>query len=571
MIEQSEEEIISMAPATTDSQEETEKNENSFGIDNFLLTALESPRDRLTILKLDQELEAFVKDTSRTRLNFPPTSSYQRLIIHRVAQYFKIDHVVLDAEGGKRAVCLFKTAESRVPILRFTDLIEQPEGPPARAVKIMRRGQSDQKKTTSVPSSKVTVVSSSSKEIKDKTLEQREEEYAKARARIFGNEESQDASSKQVNIDQTPTSQKQMPKKEEQKTTIRPPQNDSFEYNRNADSTNWNRLWTPSPTDNYYNYEYYDMTMFNYRASYPLDTNHYANYLAAPPPPTPTPTVPPTLTTGDQNPTYQPLYPPPPPSTYIPPTTLVPPTKKSPSNQPKKTNETRQNMSPPSTPYYPSRPPPIIYSYPNEDMWSFYAPNSSYNPIPYVPTNEPNLQTYYYDRRPPKSTQLFDPNAPMATKKTSRPFSSGVLEDMRQMQNFPRSPSHESFFQSPQGMANPGTTTKPKEIQQIEVSQGSIPKTTRNESSQVEVGRLEHILEIYDLTSEEQLVQIEQSGAIMKRLDSTTIVAIYKTANAANEALLKEYSGFSLRRWKAPLMVSNVPTTQMTNLSIQYE
>jgi hypothetical protein len=38
------------------------KEVDGFGIDNFLLTALENPRDRLTILKLDQELEAFVKD-----------------------------------------------------------------------------------------------------------------------------------------------------------------------------------------------------------------------------------------------------------------------------------------------------------------------------------------------------------------------------------------------------------------------------------------------------------------------------------------------------------------------------
>jgi len=64
-----------------------------------------------------------------------------------------------------------------------------------------------------------------------------------------------------------------------------------------------------------------------------------------------------------------------------------------------------------------------------------------------------------------------------------------------------------------------------------------------------------------------QLTEIEQSGAIIKHLDSGQIVAIFKNANAAKEALLREYSGFSLRRWKTSPNVT--PTTQMANLSIQ--
>jgi len=167
------------------------------------------------------------------------------------------------------------------------------------------------------------------------------------------------------------------------------------------------------------------MNMLNYRTTYPYDNNLYSNYPS----------------TTEQNGAFPQVYPP---TNYISPPLSQ--KKSSPTNQPK-TNEIRKNISPSSTPYYAPRssvPPPIIYSYPNEDLWSFYG-TPTYNPIPYIPT-EPNMQTYYYDydRRPPKSTELFDPNAP--EKKHPRPFSGSVLEDLKHMQNFPRSPSHDSFF-----------------------------------------------------------------------------------------------------------------------------
>ena len=35
---------------------------DDFEVDSFLLTALSNPRDRLTLLKLDTDLEKFIKD-----------------------------------------------------------------------------------------------------------------------------------------------------------------------------------------------------------------------------------------------------------------------------------------------------------------------------------------------------------------------------------------------------------------------------------------------------------------------------------------------------------------------------
>jgi len=193
-----------------------------------------------------------------------------------------------------------------------------------------------------------------------------------------------------------------------------------------------------------------------------------------------------------------------------------------------------------------------------------------------MPTTESNIQNYYdYDRRPPKSSELFDPNAPgtlNALEKKHRPYSGGILDEMRHLQNIPRSPSHDSFFQLNQltQVYNNHGPTKQKESPQPQVD--VLPKSIKDDTLGTEAIRLEHILEICDLSSEstDLFVEIEQSGAVIKRLDSGIAIAIYKTAIAAKEALSREYSGFCLRRWKAPVVTSIVPpTAQIANLSIQ--
>jgi len=117
-------------------------------IDRFLLTALSNQRDRITILKLEQVLEKFIRDGRRNRLEFPAMSSYQRLILHRVAQYFRLEHSVVELDALKRTIILNKTSESRIPVLRFFDLVEQETIEiQTKPVKIMKR---EDKKTFEV-------------------------------------------------------------------------------------------------------------------------------------------------------------------------------------------------------------------------------------------------------------------------------------------------------------------------------------------------------------------------------------------------------------------------------------
>eukprot|EP00249_Psilotum_nudum_P009417 c21921_g1_i1 orf=2-430(-) len=55
-------------------------------VDSFLKEALQNSRDRLTILRLEQEVERFMRNQKQQQLEFQPMpSSYLRLVAHRVA------------------------------------------------------------------------------------------------------------------------------------------------------------------------------------------------------------------------------------------------------------------------------------------------------------------------------------------------------------------------------------------------------------------------------------------------------------------------------------------------------
>ncbi|CAG8450738.1 5772_t:CDS:2 [Funneliformis caledonium] len=194
------------------------------GLDGFLLAALKNPKDRLFLLKLDREMERFIKEKNRTRLEFPPMNSYQRLIVHRVAQYFKLSHVV-DTSG--KAVVLYKSAETQIPILRFSDLLEQEEEKPEKSVKIMRRQQSHPQGQLRSGDSD----SNSEGERKLLTIEEREAAYQKARARIFKDLEQKNGENEQEDTDGSINSSPSV------KSSNIPTSND----NQNSDSSSSNK------------------------------------------------------------------------------------------------------------------------------------------------------------------------------------------------------------------------------------------------------------------------------------------------------------------------------------------
>lgn len=155
-------------------------------VDQFLREALQNPRERLSILRMEQDVEKFIQDPTRQQLEFQqlPTS-YLRLAAHRVAQhYFLQSMVLLDNSlpdgSGSRIIVRKTSTEYRLPRIRLADIpvtLPQEDG---GVVKVAIK-QRPQKHFPSGGGGN----SSSAKSNHAKSVEERKEEYNRARARIF--------------------------------------------------------------------------------------------------------------------------------------------------------------------------------------------------------------------------------------------------------------------------------------------------------------------------------------------------------------------------------------------------
>ncbi|KAK8388174.1 hypothetical protein O3P69_020210 [Scylla paramamosain] len=94
---------------------------DSSGVDlqQFIIQTLhKNQKDRMMLLKIEHELVSLVKDSKRTHHKFPPMSSYQRMLVHRCAAFFGLEHNV-DQAGT--AVIVNRTRNTRLPETRFRD------------------------------------------------------------------------------------------------------------------------------------------------------------------------------------------------------------------------------------------------------------------------------------------------------------------------------------------------------------------------------------------------------------------------------------------------------------------
>ena len=134
---------------------------------------------------MEQDVEKFICDPNQQQLEFQqlPTS-YLRLAAHRVAQHYSLQSMVLmdnslpDGSGSK--IIVRKTSECKPPLIRLADIPVKlsSEDDAVMKVAIKQRPQ----KQTQVLSS---VNSSSVKSSNSRSVEERKEEYNRARARIF--------------------------------------------------------------------------------------------------------------------------------------------------------------------------------------------------------------------------------------------------------------------------------------------------------------------------------------------------------------------------------------------------
>ncbi|CAN8259811.1 unnamed protein product [Cochlearia groenlandica] len=162
-------------------------------VDPFLVEALQNPRHRLTILRMELDIQKFFQSPEQLQFEFPsfPTS-YLRLAAHRVAQHYglvtmALDNSIVAGDGSDNRILVTKTAESRFPYVCLSEiLVKQPESVRPEGFKIAikprpKRGSGCGGSGSGVQQNLL------------RSVEERKEEYDKARARIFNSPSSSDS------------------------------------------------------------------------------------------------------------------------------------------------------------------------------------------------------------------------------------------------------------------------------------------------------------------------------------------------------------------------------------------
>ncbi|XP_066597504.1 R3H domain-containing protein 1 isoform X2 [Prorops nasuta] len=173
----------------------TELYTDSTGIDleQFIAETINrNQKDRTVLLKIEKDLIEFVKDRQKVCHKFPTMSSYNRMLVHRVAAYFGMEHNV-DQSG--QSVIVTRTKNMRIPDTRFKEHIRDdlilPEEPRRSILKsagnisrhfILKRDSSSFEDNFNCKSPDRM---SGDYNRRSKSFEEREEEYERARRRIF--------------------------------------------------------------------------------------------------------------------------------------------------------------------------------------------------------------------------------------------------------------------------------------------------------------------------------------------------------------------------------------------------
>ncbi|CAH1241603.1 R3HDM1 [Branchiostoma lanceolatum] len=172
----------STASLSRDSSQDKEYTDFT-GVDlhQFIVDTLKNnPRDRMMLLKLEKDCIELINEEKTHQKTFPPMTSYHRMLVHRVAAYFGMDHNV-DSTG--KAVIINKTCNTRIPEQKFSEHIkDNSRGEEPQRRQILQRDRESSSEKEEVSKDRIPTLR---EDKKSKSIEEREEEYEKARARIF--------------------------------------------------------------------------------------------------------------------------------------------------------------------------------------------------------------------------------------------------------------------------------------------------------------------------------------------------------------------------------------------------
>ncbi|THH13540.1 hypothetical protein EW146_g6691 [Bondarzewia mesenterica] len=185
------------SPAVIDSEGANKEDLNA-DVDPQIIEALKS-KDRLFVLRLGELIESIIND-KKARTEVIPSTSYQRLLVHRCSTYYK---VVPETDMASKNIFLHATSESKIPPRRISELVPA-ESTKHPSFQIMRRTPLD--RARSKPQSRTGSVAGEGPDLSDVersesgslggrsnaaneylTFEQRAAAYNEARSRIFMN------------------------------------------------------------------------------------------------------------------------------------------------------------------------------------------------------------------------------------------------------------------------------------------------------------------------------------------------------------------------------------------------
>ncbi|KAH1228432.1 hypothetical protein AAZX31_10G097400 [Glycine max] len=156
-------------------------------VDPFLVEALQNPRHRVTILRMELDIQRFLNNADQQHFEFQHfPSSYLRLAAHRVAQHYGMQTMVQDNgfNGQGTRIMVRKIAESRYPVVCLSEIpAKQLEDDKPEQIKIAIRPRQN----------KNSLNEAGRKSNPLRSVEERKEEYDRARARIFSSSRSCDS------------------------------------------------------------------------------------------------------------------------------------------------------------------------------------------------------------------------------------------------------------------------------------------------------------------------------------------------------------------------------------------
>ncbi|OWF43005.1 cAMP-regulated phosphoprotein 21-like [Mizuhopecten yessoensis] len=158
----------------------TYKDSTGINLEDFIRKTMnKTPKDRNMLLKLETDLTNFINEPKHHYLKFPQMSSYDRMLVHRIAAFFGLDHNV-DQTG--KCVIVNKTSNTRVPEFNFKEHVDARDSQ-KKITGIMRRmgvGSLDDKESYCRSLDKPMLGSK-----KAQSFEERQQQYEKVRQKIF--------------------------------------------------------------------------------------------------------------------------------------------------------------------------------------------------------------------------------------------------------------------------------------------------------------------------------------------------------------------------------------------------